>query len=167
MRENLPLGFHSIFHRFTQLKQYQRLRTVTVNLICILQLYSELRKYPEFFFLVAWVSSRSLVYKSNSEVHLLITSLPWNHSIFWPLFCGNWFGFLMYENDYWFQISTKVNLPLQNDLVAWLKGSNTQSDHPIIPYILLQSMIDRKAEKKFCLRVGLLVWPLVVWPITL
>ena len=69
----------------------------------------------------------------------------------------------MYKNDYWFQISTKE----QYDLVAWLKGSITQSDHPIIPYILLQSMIDRKAEKKFCLRVGLLVWPLVGWPITL
>ena len=40
-----------------------------------------------------------------------------------------------------FKSQNKYIYPLQNDFVTWLEGNNSQSDHQIIPYILLQSMM--------------------------
>ena len=93
-----------VFHPFfqpMQLKLHERLRRDTVNLICILRLYSDQKKLPEcLFFQVHWLASRrSLVHQSNCQVHFLISAMPKSHSIIWPLSYWNSFCSLPSNKD--------------------------------------------------------------------
>ena len=86
--------YPALFQPILQPNQYETLRGDTVNLFCILQLYSDLEQtfWILFFFQVHESAfCRSLVHQSCSQVHFLIFAMPQSHSITWPLPFMNWF----------------------------------------------------------------------------